>query len=111
MVMAVRGVPIRTSACRHCRPRLGVAAGRNPVAPAAISPKVAHRRPIRHGRERRLIESHEIARAINDPATHDRHVGCDVGDLAFRAREIVPVRYDQIRELADLDVTLLAFLV
>src|SRR5262249_60990555 len=41
----------------------------------------------------------------------DGESGCRAGDLVFRTGEVVTIGNDQIRELADLDASLLALLV
>jgi len=53
----------------------------------------------------------ELTRAVYDSPTHDGQIGHDVGNLALGAGEIVPIRHDQVGELANLNTPLLTLLV
>src|SRR5882724_2312264 len=53
----------------------------------------------------------ELAGSVDDLAADHGEVRRDIGDLALGAGEIVAVRYDEVSELVDLDLPLLAFFV
>src|SRR5258708_25789262 len=53
----------------------------------------------------------ELAGAVDDLAADHGEVRRDIGDLALGAGEIVAVRHDEVSELVDLDLPLLAFFV
>src|SRR6516165_4805490 len=82
------------------------------LGPGSIPAKAPNRRPIRHCRWRRgLVESREVAGAIDHLAADYSQFGRDAGDLILGADEVIAVRNNQVGELADLYATLLAFLV
>src|SRR6516165_10400331 len=82
------------------------------LGPGSIPAKAPNRRPIRHCRWRRgLVESREVASAIDHLAADYSQFGRDAGDLILGAGEVVAVGDDQVGELTDLDATLLTLLV
>src|SRR5439155_27229932 len=77
-----------------------------------VTAEAAPRRPIRQGWWRRgLVQTRELAGAVDDLAADHGEVRRDVGDLALGAGEIVAVWHAEVSELVDLDVPLLAFFV
>jgi hypothetical protein len=55
--------------------------------------------------------SGKFAGTVNDLSANDSQIGSRVSDLVLGASKIVPIRHDHVRKLADLDASLLAFLV
>ena len=81
------------------------------LSPRSVAAKASHRRPIGQRRGRWLVVCSEIAGRVDDAATQHRQQRAGVGDLGFRAGEVVAVRHDQVGELALGYLPLLPFLV
>src|SRR6266404_4748571 len=107
MVVAVDAAMVGATAGGGKRPPCHGLSGGAGVAPGGIAAEATNRRPVRHGRRRcGLIESGEVAGAIDHLAADDRERSGDVGDLVLGTGKVVAVGNDQVGELADLDATL-----
>src|ERR1700741_960428 len=107
MVVAMDGAGVRaTTAHREPPAKRGLyrAIG---IGPGRIAAVGAHRRPVGHRRWRSaLIVVGKVASAVHDLPSDDGEIRSRVGDLILRTGEVVTIRHDQIRELADLDASL-----
>src|SRR5580704_8197683 len=110
--MAMDTACIRTAAGHRKRAIERRLAGILRIGPGGIAAEGADRRPLRHRRRRSaFVEGGKCACAIDYLSANNGEVGGRVGDLILEAREIVPVRHDQIGKLTNLNSPLLSLLV